>query len=416
MKPSTFNTIVRCAVLSLLFMPTNKFETKTVSRTIYRSKTTLHYVVDEQKYDKLPILFARVDQDFRSRGVKYQRRGKKYVTPLEFEKRPGMDRYESNPNEINVTFVPLSRWEYSMRKMLSESCDLYVRMIPNLRHEDLDDILAYLFRYPIHVVIFIQCVGVIQSLLSALAFKNDVTFFKGRDTYDGISLGTVSTSCVQSWIILLYLYEDTNVTTSRVLLFQLAIHACISTWKTIRVRELRLCFTFLCVPWFNEKNSDTTTSASRSIDRESMQNLLYYVFTPLMISWTAHSFYNYDFTSGRHTVWNFILSSAADFCYLFGFLNMLPQLLLNYRLKSVSAMPWRVMTYKFFNTVIDDVFAFFIVQTTSKHRWMTLRDDVVFVLFLGQRWMYPVDRKRADEYGYVYDDSGDDKKEKMKVE
>ena len=192
MKPSTFNTIVRCAVLSLLFMPTNKFETKTVSRTIYRSKATLHYVVDEQKYDKLPILFARVDQDFRSRGVKYQRRGKKYVTPLEFEKRPGMDRYESNPNEINVTFVPLSRWEYSMRKMLSESCDLYVRMIPNLRHEDLDDILAYLFRYPIHVVIFIQCVGVIQSLLSALAFKIMTDPYVGKLTYMRVYSGSLN--------------------------------------------------------------------------------------------------------------------------------------------------------------------------------------------------------------------------------
>lgn len=98
-----------------------------------------------------------------------------------------------------------------------------------------------------------------------------------------------------------------------------------------------------------------------------------------------------------------MLSSAADFSYLFGFLNMLPQLLLNYRLKSVSAMPWRVMTYKFFNTVIDDIFAFFIVETTSKHRWMTLRDDVVFLLFLGQRWLYPVDVTRADEYGFTYD-------------
>ena len=123
-KPSTLNTILRCAVLSLLFMPTNKFETKTVSRTIYRSKATLHYVVDERKYDKLPILFARVDENFRSRGVKYERRGRKYFPPLEFEERPGIDRYESKPNEINVTFVPMSRFEYSMRKMLSESCDL----------------------------------------------------------------------------------------------------------------------------------------------------------------------------------------------------------------------------------------------------------------------------------------------------
>ena len=94
-----------------------------------------------------------------------------------------------------------------------------------------------------------------------------------------------------------------------------------------------------------------------------------------------------------------MLSSAADFAYVFGFLNMLPQLLLNYRPEKCVTMPWRVMTHKFFNTVIDDVFAFHL-QTTSKHRWMTLR-MMAFVLFLGQRWMYPVDQKRQMSMGVL---------------
>ncbi|KAK9010627.1 hypothetical protein V6N11_043507 [Hibiscus sabdariffa] len=39
------------------------------------------------------------------------------------------------------------------------------------------------------------------------------------------------------------------------------------------------------------------------------------------------------------------------------FIMMCPQLFINYKLKSVAHLPWRQMTYKFLNTVIDDLFA-----------------------------------------------------------
>ena len=51
---------------------------------------------------------------------------------------------------------------------------------------------------------------------------------------------------------------------------------------------------------------------------------------------------------------------ACSFVYTFGFVSMTPQLYINYRLKSVAAMPWRTMTYKTLNTVVDDVFSFVI--------------------------------------------------------
>ena len=86
---------------------------------------------------------------------------------------------------------------------------------------------------------------------------------------------------------------------------------------------------------------------------------------------------------------------------------MCPQIFINYKLKSVAHMPWRVLIYKAFNTFIDDVFAWWIMaeRTTKKHRLMTLRDDLVFLVFLYQRYLYPVDVSRPDEYGYVYLDN-----------
>lgn len=60
--------------------------------------------------------------------------------------------------------------------------------------------------------------------------------------------------------------------------------------------------------------------------------------------------------------------------------------------------------YKVFNTFVDDVFAF-LIDMPWKHRIMTLRDDVVFVMFLVQAYLYRVDRTRPNEFGYAYEDA-----------
>lgn len=61
------------------------------------------------------------------------------------------------------------------------------------------------------------------------------------------------------------------------------------------------------------------------------------------------------------------------------------------------------MVYKIFNTFIDDVFAW-VVKMPMKHRIMTLRDDVVFAIFLYQYIAYRTDKSRANEFGRAYGD------------
>eukprot|EP00968_Pinguiococcus_pyrenoidosus_P010835 scaffold870_cov268-Pinguiococcus_pyrenoidosus.AAC.37 len=79
--------------------------------------------------------------------------------------------------------------------------------------------------------------------------------------------------------------------------------------------------------------------------------------------------------------------------YGFGFALMTPQLIINHRLKSVAQLPWRFLCYRFVNTFIDDLFAF-IIKMPTMHRMSCFRDDVVFILYLYQRWIYPVDSSR----------------------
>ena len=82
---------------------------------------------------------------------------------------------------------------------------------------------------------------------------------------------------------------------------------------------------------------------------------------------------------------------------------MTPQLFINYRLKSVAHLPWKFFMYKALNTFIDDLFAF-IIKMPTLHRMSCFRDDIVFLIFLYQRWIYKVDNSRVNEYGQRGDD------------
>lgn len=77
---------------------------------------------------------------------------------------------------------------------------------------------------------------------------------------------------------------------------------------------------------------------------------------------------------------------------------MTPQLFINYKMKSVAHLPWRMLTYKFLNTFIDDIFAF-VIKMPTMYRLGCFRDDIIFLIYVYQRWAYRVDLKRVNEFG-----------------
>ena len=50
-------------------------------------------------------------------------------------------------------------------------------------------------------------------------------------------------------------------------------------------------------------------------------------------------------------------------------------------------MPYKTLAYKFLNTIIDDLFAF-ALDTPTLHRVSVFKDDVIFVIFLIQLFLY----------------------------
>lgn len=59
--------------------------------------------------------------------------------------------------------------------------------------------------------------------------------------------------------------------------------------------------------------------------------------------------------------------------------------------------------YKSLNTFIDDIFAF-VIKMPTLYRLGCFRDDLIFLIYLYQRWIYKTDYSRVNEFGVSGDD------------
>uniref|UniRef100_A0A8C0IET5 Lipid scramblase CLPTM1L n=1 Tax=Bubo bubo TaxID=30461 RepID=A0A8C0IET5_BUBBB len=237
-------------------------------------------------------------------------------------------------------------------------------------------------------------VAAFHLLFDFLAFKNDISFWKKKRSMIGMSTKAVLWRCFSTVVIFLFLLDEQ---TSVLVLIPAGIGAVIELWKVKKALKMTIKWQGLR-PKIQFGTYNDSEKKTEEYDTQAMKYLSYLLY-PLCIGGAGYSLLNVKYKSW----YSWLINSFVNGVYAFGFLFMLPQLFVNYKMKSVAHLPWKAFTYKAFNTFIDDIFAFIITMPTS-HRLACFRDDVVFLVYLYQRWLYPVDKSRVNEYGESYEE------------
>lgn len=291
---------------------------------------------------------------------------------------------------LSIDFECISFWRFQLStqfvESLSQQEDIY-----GLDTEDMKKLIGE--TNPILLLVTFA-VTLLHTIFDILAFKNDVQFWRKKKAQDlqGLSIRSIFLNAISQFIIFLYLLEEE---TSWLVLASVVFGIILDTWKIFKVVQITFDSFYIHVQFKKEyKDSDSKTYDDMAL------KYLSWISIPLLLIYSVYSLL-YQTYSGWYS---FIIKTLVGFVYTFGFIMMTPQLFINYRLKSVAHMPWRTFVYKALNTFIDDLFAF-VIRMPTLHRLACLRDDVVFIIYLYQWYLYPVDNKRANEFGqYEHDD------------
>ncbi|GMS88401.1 hypothetical protein PENTCL1PPCAC_10576, partial [Pristionchus entomophagus] len=252
---------------------------------------------------------------------------------------------------LTLTYAPMALWKYQMyaSQEMQKNWSLGLEMGGDDKDQDSMK-RAMLETNPILMAV-IAAVSLLHTVFEFLAFKNDIQFWKERKNFEGLSMRTVFWGIGQNVIVFLYVCDnDTNFMVKVSLLIGIAIEC----WKVpkcfnIEVDHSNPILGVLPRVSFNPARSYVESETSE-YDNMAFRYLRWVMY-PLLVGYAIYSLV-YEEQKGWYS---WILSTLYGYLLMFGFVMMTPQLFINYKLKSVAHLPWRMMTYKFINTFIDDL-------------------------------------------------------------
>ncbi|KAJ7693835.1 cleft lip and palate transmembrane protein 1-domain-containing protein, partial [Mycena rosella] len=301
---------------------------------------------------------------------------------------------------LQIVFQPMSFMKFQIFASMTHGFQEAAKNQGGGAGAELDEVKRMLIETNPWLLGLTAVVSLLHVLFEMLAFKSDVSHWRQKKEMVGVSVRTIITNVFVQLVILLYLI-DNNENTSWMILLGSGTGVLIEAWKITKAVDISVipAPAGSLLPYkIDIKDKHVLSEDEKKTQEYDKLAFRYvsYVAIPLLAGYTVYSLM-YE----SHRGWySFVISTLTSFVYMFGFAQLVPQLIINYKLKSVSHMPMKAMIYKTLSTVVDDFFAF-CIKMPFLHRLACFRDDVVFLIFLYQRWIYRIDPKRVNEYGQV---------------
>lgn len=274
--------------------------------------------------------------------------------------------------QLSLTYQPLSlfKWQlYAAQAMKNKWTANLLGDETEPSDDDQDSLKETLLETNPYLLGITVVISILHSVFELLAFKNDIQFWNNRKSLEGLSVRSVFFSVFQSLIVLLYVLDNETNMMIRLSCF---VGLGIELWKIQKVMDVgvdkeRKWLGILPRIQFSDKSS-YAASPTKEFDGLAFKYLSWICF-PLLLCFGVYSVYY-----NEHKGWySFVLNMLYGYLLTFGFIMMTPQLFINYKMKSVAHLPWRMMTYKFLNTFIDDIFAF-VIKMPTLYRLGCFRD------------------------------------------
>ncbi|GAA6051040.1 hypothetical protein JCM3770_005468 [Rhodotorula araucariae] len=298
---------------------------------------------------------------------------------------------------LRVEFKPSSYFKFQLQSTLDDSFSKQSASMGGGGGE-LDELKRILIETNPVLLITTVVVTILHMLFEFLAFAGDVSHWRNKKELVGVSVRTILTNVFVQFIVLLYLIDQSE-DTNWMIIVSSGIGLLIEAWKITKAVDVRVvpCPARPLLPYkiaITDKhvlNEDELKT--QEYDRAAFK-IVGWGTTPFLIGYTI-----YSMMYQTHRSWySFVIQTLTSFVQMFGFVQLVPQLIINYKLKSVAHIPMKAMAYKATLTFIDDLFAF-VIKMPLLHRLACFRDDAVFVVLLYQMYIYRVDYSRENEFG-----------------
>ncbi|KAJ9267084.1 hypothetical protein DTO212C5_6149 [Paecilomyces variotii] len=326
---------------------------------------------------------------------------------------------------LRITLNNLQNWKFSLMASIDEGMKQNARqaatggpMPAGGDGSEFEVVKEILLDTSVWLLATTGVVSILHMIFETLAFKNDISHWRKKKDVVGTSVRTILANVFMQTVIFLYLVDNSEGTSWMILASQ-GFGIVLEAWKItktvdVRVRPPQPGSTFSFLPYvivFEDKHKLTETEQKTKEYDEIAFKWLYIIAVPLLGAYAI-----YSLLYKTHKSWySYIIETLVGSVYAYGFLMMVPSLYINYRLKSVAHMPGKALTYKFLNTFIDDLFAF-TVKMPWLHRLATVRDDIIFFIWLYQSWKYKVDYTRVNEFGQGGESDEEEEKEAPRTE